>query len=257
MLSPQDYFILVSEEAEMKNQKRLLFKELMEKRKSFGKLILLPISFILHSLVILTLVIYPMVSTGKMPEIKSFSVKLFSMPKLVTPGIKSGTNRGRKGSPVKSNNLIQKKISNMIAPLDIPDEIEEPDIFSENPGKPGVDGGVDPDFLDTVGDPFGDDNGDLFSSPVSMVMKNPRLIKKVSPFYPSLALKARREGNIILEAVTDIYGKVVNVRIISGDFLLNEAAINAIKQWIYEPYIINGMPKPVKFTVTISFRLKR
>ena len=89
------------------------------------------------------------------------------------------------------------------------------------------------------------------------MVRSPRLIKKIAPVYPQLALKARREANIILEAVTDIYGKVKKVRIVSGDFLLNEAAVNAIKQWIYEPYIINGIPQPVKFTVTISFRLKR
>jgi len=47
------------------------------------------------------------------------------------------------------------------------------------------------------------------------------------------------------------------VRIISGDPFLNDAAVKAIRQWIYEPYIINGIPQAVKFTVKINFRLNR
>lgn len=242
----------------MKDYKRVFFKDLTEKRKSFGKLILVPASLILHSAVVLSLIIYPMVSAGEMPEIKSLSVKLLSMPKLITPGVRSGGVKGRRGGDTRPSPHERKNADRMVPPLEIPSEIEEPDIFADNSDGPGVDGGIDQNFLDSWGDPFGTGDGDrdLISATISMV-RSPRLIKKIVPVYPQLALKVRREANIILEAVTDIYGKVKKVRIVSGDFLLNEAAVNAIKQWIYEPYIINGIPQPVKFTVTISFRLKR
>jgi TonB family protein len=60
-----------------------------------------------------------------------------------------------------------------------------------------------------------------------------------------------------IEASTDIYGRVVNVNVLKGHPLLRKAAAHAVKQWVYEPYIINGMPKPVKFTVNIHFRLQK
>jgi outer membrane biosynthesis protein TonB len=49
---------------------------------------------------------------------------------------------------------------------------------------------------------------------------------------------------------------VRQARVISGHPLLNDAALSAIKQWVYEPYILNGIPKPVIFTATVTFTLQ-
>ena len=86
--------------------------------------------------------------------------------------------------------------------------------------------------------------------------QRPKLIKQVKPTYPQVALTARIQGVGVVEAVTDIYGRVRQTRIITGHPLLNDAAVAAVKQWIYEPYIINGIPKPVIFTVTVTFSLQ-
>jgi protein TonB len=84
----------------------------------------------------------------------------------------------------------------------------------------------------------------------------PRKIREVKPVYSSVAIAARVQGKVIIEAMTDIYGRVRSTRIIaSASPLLNESALNAVKQWLYEPYILNGIPKPVLFTVTITFTL--
>ena len=88
-------------------------------------------------------------------------------------------------------------------------------------------------------------------------VQRPKLMRKVEPEYPSVALKARIRGRVIVEAVTDIYGRVRDARIISGHPLLNANALAAVKQWIYEPYVVNGVPKPVKFTVIITFNLSQ
>ena len=78
----------------------------------------------------------------------------------------------------------------------------------------------------------------------------PRLIKKIMPLYPEIAQKSHVQGSVILEAVTDISGRVAKVRVITGHPLLQVAAIQAVQQWVYEPYIINGYPKAVVFTVS-------
>ena len=87
-------------------------------------------------------------------------------------------------------------------------------------------------------------------------VQKPRKIKEVKPIYPQVALTARIQGVVIIEAMTDIYGRVRQARVISGHPLLNESALSAIRQWVYEPYILNGIPKPVIFTATVTFTLQ-
>lgn len=88
-------------------------------------------------------------------------------------------------------------------------------------------------------------------------IKPPRLIKEVKPIYPEEARKAGIEGIVILSVTTDIYGKVRDVEILKrADPLLDQAAIDAVMQWIYEPMMIKGEPKGIIFTVTVRFSLK-
>lgn len=85
--------------------------------------------------------------------------------------------------------------------------------------------------------------------------QKPKLIKSVDPKYPPEALKAHIEDAVVLEAVVDINGFVRDVNVVAGNDLLNEAAIEAIKQWQYEPYYVDGVARPVRITVVIKFRL--
>jgi len=88
-------------------------------------------------------------------------------------------------------------------------------------------------------------------------IKPPKLIKAVSPVYPEEARKAKVKGVVILSARTDEQGNVEAVRVLKGvDPLLDQAAIDAIKQWKYEPFIKDGKPHKVVFTVTIAFKVK-
>lgn len=86
-------------------------------------------------------------------------------------------------------------------------------------------------------------------------IKKPKLIRKINPRYPREALDAKIEGKVILEAVTDVYGRVMEVEVVEGETVLSEAAVKALEKWVYEPYIIDGVPTPVRFTVVMNFRL--
>jgi TonB family protein len=83
----------------------------------------------------------------------------------------------------------------------------------------------------------------------------PRLVKEVEPVYPAEARKAGIEGVVILEATTDLYGRVANAKVLRSIPALDQAAMEAVKQWVYEPMVINGKPHPVVFTVTVRFTL--
>ncbi len=81
------------------------------------------------------------------------------------------------------------------------------------------------------------------------------LVKKVQPNYPPLARQARIQGSVLLQAEISKDGTIENLRLISGHPMLAPAAIEAVKQWRYRPYILNGEPVEVETQITVNFTL--
>jgi periplasmic protein TonB len=81
------------------------------------------------------------------------------------------------------------------------------------------------------------------------------LIQKVEPQYPPLARSARVQGDVVLSAVIDTNGQITNLQLVSGHPMLVPAAIAAVKQWRYKPYLLNGQPVEVETTITVIFSL--
>jgi TonB family protein len=96
--------------------------------------------------------------------------------------------------------------------------------------------------------------GVLTEAPETKVMP-PKLVAQVDPIYPEIARQARVEGIVILEATTDTYGRIADVKVLKSIPLLDQAAIDAVRQWVYEPMVVDGKPKEVTFTVTVNFTL--
>jgi protein TonB len=88
-------------------------------------------------------------------------------------------------------------------------------------------------------------------------IKEPKKVKHVNPVYPDIAKQARVQGMVILECVISPQGKVTDVKVLRGLPLLDAAAEEAVKQWIYTPTLLNGVPVPVIMTVTVNFRLSQ
>jgi TonB family protein len=83
----------------------------------------------------------------------------------------------------------------------------------------------------------------------------PKLLEMIQPVYPKDASAAGVQGTVILEAQTDLTGRIVNAKILRSVPMLDKAAIDAVRQWVYEPLLINGKPRSVIFTVTVRFKL--
>jgi protein TonB len=81
------------------------------------------------------------------------------------------------------------------------------------------------------------------------------LIKKVQPTYPPLAKQARIQGHVLLQAEISKEGTIQNLQLISGHPMLAPAAIEAVKQWRYKPYLLNGEPVAVETQVDVIFSL--
>ena len=83
------------------------------------------------------------------------------------------------------------------------------------------------------------------------------LLKKVQPIYPKNALFMRVEGSVELMATISKTGDISQVKVVSGDSQLTRAATDAVKQWKYKPYLLNGEPVEIQTQITINFKLPK
>jgi protein TonB len=81
------------------------------------------------------------------------------------------------------------------------------------------------------------------------------LIKRVTPNYPPLARQARIQGSVVLHAEISKEGTIQNLQLVSGHAMLAPAAIEAVRQWRYKPYLLNGEPVAVETEVVVNFSL--
>ena len=84
-------------------------------------------------------------------------------------------------------------------------------------------------------------------------IKAPKKIKDVKPVYPAIAQSARVAGAVTIEATIGPDGKVIDAKVVRSIPLLDQAALDAVRQWEYTPTLLNGVPVPVLVTVTINF----
>jgi periplasmic protein TonB len=150
-------------------------------------------------------------------------------------------------------------------PTKIPKKIEIVKEEEAPPQMSGVVGGV------TGGVPGGAMNGVIggivnSSAPVPKVATPTRvrvsqgvtqglLVRRIQPTYPPLAKQARIAGAVVLQAEISKDGSIQNLHVISGHPMLVPSAIEAVKQWKYRPYILNGEPVEVETTITVNFTL--
>lgn len=150
-------------------------------------------------------------------------------------------------------------------PTKIPKKIEIVKEEEAPPQMTGVVGGV------TGGVPGGAMNGVIggivnSAAPVPRVATPTRvrvsqgvtqglLVRRIQPTYPPLAKQARIAGAVVLQAEISKDGSIQNLHVISGHPMLVPSAIEAVKQWKYRPYILNGEPVEVETTITVNFTL--
>ena len=231
------------------------------------KWLLMPISLLAHVLAIAALVIVPLLlAESQLPQINVTNILIMAPPRPTPPpppppplgrrkgagGVKNSATRNMEKPPVYAGKFV--------APIEVPVTIgeDEGSDFGVEGGVPwgvsgGVEGGVEGGVVGGVlGGVLGGTLPD--EQPVFVSGKNvPKLVKQVKPEYPQEAFAARIQAMVIVEARTDIYGRVRQARIISGHPVFNEAALAAVRQWLYEPYIVDGIPRPIYFTVSMTF----
>ena len=86
-------------------------------------------------------------------------------------------------------------------------------------------------------------------------MMEGNLVLRVQPDYPAIARQARVQGQVVLRAVISREGTIENLQVLSGPPMLVRAAVNAVQQWRYRPYVLNGEPIEVETEVKVNFVL--
>jgi protein TonB len=221
-------------------------------------------SFLLQVGLIGVLVILPLVFTEALP-------KQQLMTFLVAPPPPPPPPPPPAAAPVRVVKTIQSDIQNgqLRTPTKIPEKIQmikeeeaPPPVMSAGGVVGGVPGGV-------PGGQMGGVIGGIISSTpvavpkvatpqrvrVSQGVSQGLIIKKVQPPYPPLARQARIQGQVILQAEISKDGTIENLRLVSGHPMLAPAAIEAVKQWRYKPYLLNGEPVAVETQVMVNFSL--
>jgi TonB family protein len=116
----------------------------------------------------------------------------------------------------------------------------------------GVTGG-DPNSLSLLASKS---KGPAAPLPIGGDVKTAKLLSSVPPVYPQMARTQRVSGDVTIDALIDVNGRVSTTRAISGPALLHEAAMSAVRQWKYQPATLNGVPTATHLSVTVQFRLQ-
>jgi protein TonB len=231
------------------------------------KWLLLPISLLLHALAIAALVVVPLLLVeSNLPQIGITNILVLAPPKPAPPPPPPPPPPKRRGPGGAKNSVTGATekprvfTGRLVAPIDVPVTIADENGYDFGV-EGGVEGGVPGGVIGGVeGGVIGGVLGGVLGGtlpdeqPVFVTGKHiPKLIRQVKPEYPPEAYSARMQAVVIVEATTDIYGRVNRARIISGNPVFDDAALAAVRQWLYEPYIVGGIPRPIYFTVSMTF----
>jgi periplasmic protein TonB len=207
-------------------------------------------SIVVHATLACVLLFSTVLATDELPEPRRASVfvEVFSTPPPSPP------------PPVRPVAPRPAAVATvpLVAPTGVQPETERPilsDTFAITPGS--VIGGfsVDPVLVMRDEPPPAPPTPSV-PRRVGGDIQQPTKIAHVSPTYPSIARSARVSGVVILEATIDEVGAVRDVRVLRSIPLLDQAAVDAVRQWRFTPTLLNGQPVSVLMTVTVAFNLE-
>jgi len=217
------------------------------------------VSLLLHVLALVAVAVLPLLYDDSVPETASEVRAFFAGPlELAAPAPPPPPPPPAARAPARSP--IPSPSSRFVAPVTVPADIvpeEGLDLGVDGGAPGGVEGGVPGGVVGGIvgGLPEATPPPPVRRVRAGLDVREPRRVKSVAPVYPVLAVDSRTEGIVILECQIDTRGRVESVAVIRGNPLLNDAAVEAVRQWVYTPTLVNGVPVPVVMSVTVTFRI--
>lgn len=222
----------------------------------------LPCSAALHAAAAVALIAVPLLGSSELPRppgaIQAFFVEPMVAPPAAPPPPPPPASAATpsRAAPAPAADAIDR----LTVPVEVPSELRPDEgldlgIGGGVPG--GVAGGVPGGVVGGLSDGVAGAPPPVAPVRVGGHIKEPTKLRHVDPVYPKVAMEASLQGIVIIEAVIDAAGRVAEARVLRGVPLLDEAALDAVRQWEYTPTLLNGVPTPVKMTITVTFRFKR
>jgi protein TonB len=220
-------------------------------------------SFALQTLGVGLLLLLPLIYTQGLPQLKLLSQSLVAAP-APPPGPPPGVTNSRANDAIVSNFrdghlMLPGTIPHAIIPVD-DQGVAPPSTSTWVPGSAGT--GTDPNgILHSLLSATGLTPVLPKAAPVphnvlrSSTMMQGYLVHRVEPVYPPLAKAARIQGPVHLQAVISKQGAIENLQVLSGHPMLAGAAVDAVRQWRYRPYILNGEAVEVETDIVVNFVL--
>jgi periplasmic protein TonB len=240
-----------------------MFEDSFLERKVKGQAAATILSFTLQILLVGVLVLIPMVITQALP-VGEIVTTLVAAPPPPPPPPPAAAPKVAAAKPVV-------RLDELRQPLRIPEKVamvrDNPQPADATPSSvAGVVGGVP---SGTAGGQIGGVIGGILSSVpaaapkvatpdrvrISQGISEGLLLNKVLPEYPPMAKEARIQGQVVLQAVIGKDGAIQDLHVVRGHPLLTSAALNAVKQWRYKPYLLNGQPTEVETLITVNFTM--
>jgi protein TonB len=231
-----------------------LFRSAVASTPARRRASLLPVSLLTHVAIIAVAVLMPVLADGELPPVATASPAYVSieLPPPAPPPL------GRE--PARSSSTSNPDAAPVNAPPDILPEpaiapsagaigAEEGEGFDD---LPGLVGGVDAPIAALPPAPPPPPKAPV--RPGGRI-EAPRIVTRVQPVYPPIAQASRVGGLVIIEALIAEDGRVRNATVLKGHPLLNQAALDAVRQWVFTPTRLNGDPVAVLMTVTVVFSL--
>ena len=227
---------------------------------------LLPVSLVLHAAFAAAIVVVPLLLEEEPPQTVAAMRAFFVAPpsSALPPPPPPPPPMARALAPRPEASQPRLQTASFTAPVDTP-----PQVTAEEPLDTGMAGGVPGGVQggSVEGVPGGVVGGVVGGLPdaktetkqavrVGGLIKEPKRLKHVDPVYSEMARKARVQGMVILEFTIDPTGHVGDVRVLRGLPMVDEAAVEAVRQWVYAPTLLDGVPIPVVMAVTLHFGLK-
>jgi protein TonB len=219
-------------------------------------------SLLVHAVLVGGVVAVPLLVDAPLPEAAGTTVQAFLVTPLELapppPPPPPPAPEARPAAKVEAPQV--ERTDRFVAPIETPAELileAGLDLGVEGGVVGGVEGGVPGGVVGGVigGLPEAPPAPTLEPIRVGGRIQEPRKLKGVPPAYPEAARDARIEGVVILEALINPQGRVAEIEVLRGVPLLEEAAVDAVQQWVYMPTLMDGVPVPVLLTVTVRFDL--
>ena len=216
-------------------------------------------SFALQTLAIGGLLLLPMLYTQVLPQLQLMAALVApTPPPAPAAALRAHATATSTSNMIGEHLLMPQSIPHTIADLN---DVGPPPELLFGPGVPGSIGlpGAQNPVWNSIGvgmNPLPLPAPIPANRPlrVSRVMEG-NLVHRVQPEYPQLARQARIQGSVVLHAIISREGRIENLQVISGHPLLVPAALDAVRQWRYRPFLLNDQPVEVETQITVNFAL--